>query len=310
MPTKEDVLVMIEAGVDYAEAGRRLGVPAGQAYLIATGVPADGSDSLAPEDLGRRGLLPGTSQHLVNPKADNPTKKEHVLEWVASRARRDHQMAEAARGRDAEPGEIVEPEDTDVVTVIGRDHNQVKALLEQLSAIPGVKKGGSAEQRARRGSIVDMVTVRLSRHEAVEERMLWPRVRSLFADGDRWADAALAQEQQGKDTLTALGKLGPDDERFDELVEQLVEQARTHVALEDKVLLSLRQVMDEEDRAKLGRKVRSAEGHGPTRPHPHAPSKPPGVQVAGAVGAAMDAVRDAVGDRPAKRKGTAGPEDG
>jgi hypothetical protein len=271
--------------------------------MIATGLPADGGDALAPEDYERPGMLEGSSQHLVNPGHENPTKKEHVLEWVKVRAHSDPQMLLAAAARDAEPAEPLDEEDTELTTVLGRDHNQVKALLEQLSAIPGVKKGGEAVHRSRRESIVDMVTVRLSKHEAVEERVLWPKVRALLPDGDELADHGLEQEQMGKDTLTALGETSADDERFDDLVEELVLRARKHVAFEDRIFLELAPELDEKRSSRLGKKVRSAEKRAPTRPHPHAPKRPPGVQVAGAAGAALDAVRDHVGDRPAERKG-------
>ena len=59
MPTREEVLRRIGAGEGYEDAGRALGIPAGLAYLIATGLPADGSDSLAPEDYERPGLRLG-----------------------------------------------------------------------------------------------------------------------------------------------------------------------------------------------------------------------------------------------------------
>jgi hypothetical protein len=50
VPTREQVRELLGEGLDYADAGRRLGIPAGQAYLIATGLPADGSE--ATEDPG------------------------------------------------------------------------------------------------------------------------------------------------------------------------------------------------------------------------------------------------------------------
>jgi hypothetical protein len=51
---------------DYRAAGQALGVPAGQAYLVATGLPADGSDTFTPQELDRPGVLPGSTQQLVH----------------------------------------------------------------------------------------------------------------------------------------------------------------------------------------------------------------------------------------------------
>ncbi|MEV4571562.1 hypothetical protein AB0K12_48115 [Nonomuraea sp. NPDC049419] len=44
MPTKEQALRLLSQGHDDTEIAAALGIPAGQAYLIATGVAADGGD--------------------------------------------------------------------------------------------------------------------------------------------------------------------------------------------------------------------------------------------------------------------------
>ncbi|HET6917679.1 MAG TPA: hypothetical protein VFH56_16450 [Acidimicrobiales bacterium] len=43
MPTRSQVLESIGADCDYESAATPLRIPAGQAYLIATGLPADGA---------------------------------------------------------------------------------------------------------------------------------------------------------------------------------------------------------------------------------------------------------------------------
>lgn len=293
MPTRDQVTALLDAGLDHAAVAERLGIPAGLAYMIATGGPADGSVSR------------GGSQALVNPPYENPTGKESVATWLKARAGRDEQQRAAAELRTAEPPPIAEPDAAqDAVTVLGRDHNQVKYLLKQLKALPSHSTGGSAEQLDQRKSIVDMITVRLSEHEAVEEEYLWPTVRSRLSDGDRWADGALEQEQDGKDTLTALGKLAPDTDEFDELVGQLVTQLGKHVGYEDQVFLHMRAEMSAETLDDLGRRILAGKGRAPTRPHPHAPKQPgAAVKAAGAAASALDGARDAAGDRPAERKG-------
>lgn len=295
MPTRDQVRQLLEQGHDYPEIARRLGVPAGQAYLIGTGIPADGSDTYTDAERQRPGVLP-SAQHLLGLAAENPTTKETVLSWIKRRVSADAQMQAAARHRDAEPGEIVDPDnDHDALVVLTRDHNQVNALRQQLETLPS--------HRSQRKSIVDMITVKLSEHEAVEEQYLWPAVREAMPDGDRWADEAIEQEQQGKDTLTALGKLEPDTDEFDELVEKLMLLLRKHVAYEEKLFLELKSAMPDEARRQLGEKLLAAKKLAPTRPHPHTPASPTVLKTAGVAAAAVDKVRDAVGDRPAKRRG-------
>jgi hypothetical protein len=91
--TRAQVLGLVERGASYEDAGSRLGIPAGQAYLIATGLPADGSVALAPEDRVRPGVLAVSTQYLANPPHVNPTTKPEVLAWIRERAARDNGRA-------------------------------------------------------------------------------------------------------------------------------------------------------------------------------------------------------------------------
>lgn len=265
MPTKEQVRRLLDDGLDYQAAAQRLGIPPGQAYMIATGVPADGSDTITEEEAKRPGFLPA-SQHLSNPPHENPTTKDSVAAWLKGRVASDEQMRTALRQRTAEPPEP-EAENQDAINVLGRQHNQVRYLLEQLQALPGHTTGGSPEQMSARKSIVDMITVRLSEHETIEEEHFWPSVRKTLRGGDLLADKALEQEQEqeGKDTLTELGRLDPESREFDELVEQLVAQLRQHVAYEDLVFKEVRETVPQEDLDRLGKKLLSAMKTAPTR---------------------------------------------
>jgi hypothetical protein len=94
MPTKSQVLEALRATGDYEGAGRLLGIPSGQAYLIATGVPADGS----PPARGGDDLL-SSGQRLVNASQHNPLRKPYVAAWVRERAQRDLTRPAARNGR-------------------------------------------------------------------------------------------------------------------------------------------------------------------------------------------------------------------
>jgi hemerythrin-like domain-containing protein len=302
--TREQVRGLLDDGLDYRAVGRKLGIPAGQAYLIATGVPADGGDAIPDQEMAHRDHLLPSSQSLANPPHQNPTSKESTREWIKARVSADAQMRGAARARTAEPPSIEDPDDTDAITVLSRQHNQVRYLLKQLQALPSHTTGGSPGHISARKSVVDMITVRLSEHETIEEEHFWPAVRASLPDGDELADTALQQEQEGKDSLTELGRLDPDSRDFDEHVEQFVLQVRKHVAFEEQVFLRLREAMSLEDLDGLGKKLLSGKKRAPTRPHRHAPKKPgTAVKAAAAGAAAADKARDAAGDRPARRKG-------
>lgn len=89
MVTRAQVLGLLEGGATYEEASAELGIPAGQAYLVATGLPADGSMALTPEERLRPGILAESTQRLSNPPHVNPTVKPEVLAWIRARAAHD-----------------------------------------------------------------------------------------------------------------------------------------------------------------------------------------------------------------------------
>ena len=262
MASRQQVRELLDRGLDYTEAGHRLGIPPGQAYLIATGMAADGADA-PPEGAGRPGALPA-SWHLASPPHDNPTTSQLVLDWIAGRVAADRAMREAAARRTAEPEppQAEDPENPeadefsrDLTMVLTRQHNQVRALLQQLQALPSHKTGGTAADLSARKSIVDMITDRLARHEAAEQQYLWPTVRKPLDDGDALAGQALSQEQEGTGTLARLGQLEPDTDEFDEGVEQLVAELRKHVAYEGQVFSLLKDAVPDSERERLGRKI-------------------------------------------------------
>jgi len=260
MATREQVRRLLADGLDYRAAGRELRIPAGQAYMIATGVPADGSGSIPDQEMARRDDLLPASQHLANPPHHNPTSKESVRAWIKARVAADGQMRAAKRQRTAEPPPIEDPDDShDAITVLGRQHSQVRWLLKELQALPSHTTGGSPEHLSERKSIVGMIMVRLSEHEAIEEEHFWPAVRKQLPDGDHYADTARKQEQEGQDSLAELGRLDPGSREFDEHVEQFVTQVRKHVAFEEQVFLKLREAMSQRALDRLGRKLLTAQ---------------------------------------------------
>jgi len=252
--SRRSVLQLVEAGLSYDEIGHRLGIHPGLAYFLATGLPADGSDAPSASARDRVGFLK-TSQHLSNPEtAENPTSSSSVRQWIKQRVAADAQMQRAAAVRTADPGPRREgDEEADLVDVLTRDHNHVTSLLKQLSTIPGVTKGGSPARLSERKSIVDMVTVELSKHVTAEQRHLWPTVRDVLDDGDDLADQALERNRHGEDVLTALQQLDGTEDEFDDLVGELTSTSRKHVAFEAPVFLRPRERMRRADLLRLAR---------------------------------------------------------
>lgn len=302
MPTKQQLLKLVRAGRSYEEIGRLHGIHPGQAYMIVTGFPADGSTTVGPEPeiVGDvEGLLPGSTQHLANPPSETPQRDEAVLEWLKKRAASDPGMEQAASSHSAEPLPLEGEGDAEgIVSLICWDHNELKHLLKELEAVPGSRKGGHPDQQRKRASIVDMIRVRLVEHETLEEKYLWPVVRERLPDGGRFAQEGLSQEQEGTDHLQAMMSKDSAGEEFDKLVEKLVVWLRKHVAFEDRVLLELKQELPDDLRNEIGRAFVSGKRSASTRLHANAPDHPTAGPTTGKVTspivAPIDKARDVV----------------
>jgi hemerythrin superfamily protein len=182
--------------------------------------------------------------------------------------------------------------------VLASDHEQVKRLLAQFEAGPATTTGANELQLTARKKMAEILVIEESKHEAVEEMYFWPAVRKLLPDGDRLADRAIGQEQEGKEVLARLDKLGADDPEFEALLSQFIKAGREHIEFEEtQVWPALRAVMTEAESAELGESLEQAKRTAPTRPHPHAPPSPGVLKTAGPAAAAADRARDAATGR-------------
>jgi hypothetical protein len=89
MPTRDQVTERLDGGDSFERAGRALGIPPGQAYMIASGRPADDGDAASLAEPAESRRVHGSSQQLVDPPSVNPTRDETMLAWVRERAARE-----------------------------------------------------------------------------------------------------------------------------------------------------------------------------------------------------------------------------
>jgi hypothetical protein len=188
----------------------------------------------------------------------------------------------------------------DVFEVLRKDHDEVKAMLAELEVGPKANGGATDEQLAFRKRVVDRLIIEESRHEAAEQQHFWPALRQLGPEGDRVADEAIGQESEAEQVLDKLGKLSPDDQRFEELLAGFASDARAHIAFEEAHAWPLlRATLSTEQASDLGDKVTQAKKLAPTRPHPHTPSNEGVRKTVGPLIGAADKLRDVVTGRGA-----------
>lgn len=257
MPTRESILTLVRSGLSYPQIGERLGVAPGLAYLIATGLPADGGDAPGPETDERPGALSTSTQHLSNPKSIVPQRDAQTEAWIRKRALADPALRTAWATHGVAPPPLAEDDD-DLIDVIGHDHSQVRYLQLQLQTLPGASSGGLPDDLRRRAEALSLLRDKLKAHEHAEEEVLWPLVRERLPDGESLAERAEQQEHEAEGLLEQIESADPATPEFDQLVKDLTSALRKHVAFEDVVLGELRERVDEPAREAAGRRFKAA----------------------------------------------------
>jgi hemerythrin-like domain-containing protein len=186
----------------------------------------------------------------------------------------------------------------DVFDVLSEDHIEVKRMLSELETGPTKLSGADEDQLLLRKRMVETLIIEESKHEAVEEMYFWPAVREHVADGDRLADRAISQEQEGKEVLDKLDKLDASDSEFEKLLSEFTAAAREHIGFEEtEVWPGLRAALNADQAGQLGTKLAEGKKSAPTRPHPHTPASPGVLKTAGPAAAMADKARDAMTGR-------------
>ncbi|MFI2435957.1 hemerythrin domain-containing protein [Streptomyces sp. NPDC018693] len=178
----------------------------------------------------------------------------------------------------------------DALEVLVRDHRMVEQLFRNYHA--------AASDKQRR-AVVELIVRELSKHAALEEMLIYPLARKTLPDGAREVDRHLGEHMAVKKTLLALDRLSEGDERTDGLVDELRAEVEEHVREEEAEFLPrLRAAVPQEQLDRLGEALARAKYGAPTRPHPHAPDRPPALTLAAPVAAAYDRARDRLQRRP------------
>jgi hemerythrin-like domain-containing protein len=174
----------------------------------------------------------------------------------------------------------------DAITVLKDDHKLVRRLFKEFAATTD-RAVKTRERLARR------MVKELSIHAAIEEQVLYPRVRQVLKKGDQLADHALEEHQEAKELLDRIDGLAGDDPQLAGLVEQLTASVTHHVKEEEGDLFKqLRAEVARKDLTEWGEELQAARKKAPTHPHPHAPNQPPANKLVGIMAGRVDRARD------------------
>lgn len=174
-----------------------------------------------------------------------------------------------------------------IIEALTADHRRIQRLFDRIrSSAPG-----SDERR----TLVEQVGIGLLRHSVAEKEYLHPAVRRYVADGDSWADRALAGHREIEELLSSLEAREADSEEFGHLLLSLIARVSQHIVEEEQLLFPRLQAMCPADVLReLGAKARETEACAPTRPRPGAPGSASMTKVTAQAWGPWDRFRDLV----------------
>jgi hemerythrin superfamily protein len=174
----------------------------------------------------------------------------------------------------------------DAIALLKADHRKVEDLFTLFESA-----GERATKTKRR--LVDAMITELSVHAAIEEEVFYPAVRAAVVELEDDILEAIEEHHIVKWTLSELEDLDPKARNFDAKVTVLIENVRHHVKEEEReVFPQVRKATTRRELTDLGDVLAQAKQTAPTRPHPKAPSEPPGNLVAAPVAHLIDRALD------------------
>ena len=163
-------------------------------------------------------------------------------------------------------------------------HQDIENLFEKALAAP-------CEQRSE---VFDCLRATLAVHETTEEMFVHPLGRLRGGDeGNRIVEARLTEEQEAKNMLADLEKLGPDGDQFATRLTMFQRAVLDHAGHEERELFPLLdRECSQEELSNLADAIIQGEQLSPTHPHPHAGENPVVLMLAGPFVAMVDKARD------------------
>jgi hypothetical protein len=179
-------------------------------------------------------------------------------------------------------------EQRDVIEVLEHDHREVEQMFAELESLRGAS---SEEDKERRKTLAEQVTIELVRHSVAEEVLVYPEVERKVSKAE--VEHAREEHAEAEETLAKLEQLDADDPGFDDELATLIREIRHHIEDEEgEMFAHMREVIDADELRRLGAAVEAFKKVAPTRPHPSVPNQPLPRLAAGPAASLFDRMRD------------------
>ena len=181
----------------------------------------------------------------------------------------------------------------DAITLIKKDHQTVEAMFRKLEEL------GPRAHKARK-ELADRVVHELVVHAAIEETVLYSRVRAELDGLEDQTLEAIEEHHILKVALATLAATGPNDERLPARCKVVIELVRHHVREEEREYLpQVRNAYSKDELTELGEQLATAKQAVSAQPLLAALEAP--LEIAASEGAAIVDRLKAVGSVAVKR---------
>ncbi len=175
---------------------------------------------------------------------------------------------------------------TDAIAVLKKDHADVERMFVRFEKV---------RNDAERRRLAERIVRELSIHAAIEEQLVYPRLRGRLDGSEGSVLLALEEHHFAKVALAEIDALPEESDRLEPKMRVLADNVRRHVQEEERELLpALKRLLSHSDLVELGDALLAAKRIAPTRPHPAAPDEPPGNVLTTPAAAVYDRSRDAL----------------
>ncbi|HEX4790492.1 MAG TPA: hemerythrin domain-containing protein [Actinospica sp.] len=141
------------------------------------------------------------------------------------------------------------PDGANGVTELRREHDEIEGLATRIASLDPCRE---------RTRLVREVAVRFLSHARVEQRYLYPALRSFLPDGLEDAVRQTRQDDAAAQIALSIERSGEEADGYEALVDQLVLDVQRHIEQQETVLLpTLLDSCSPAEINQLGRQLRS-----------------------------------------------------
>lgn len=144
----------------------------------------------------------------------------------------------------------------DALTLLKQDHQKIKDLFAEITA---------PANSGRRKQIVERIDAELTMHSHIEETIFYPEMEQYDELKDM-VEESIEEHQEVAAMLDEIELLEPNQEEFQNALDDLIENVSQHIQLEEEELFpQVHELCDETTLEQLGEQLNAAKGKLPER---------------------------------------------